>query len=156
MAEEKPRKAVNVSGGFNFGDGSTITVHGDQVAGDKVIGDKVMGNKSVTGLSAEDVAKLFDSVYERVEQHPAEDQPDIRKAVDTIKAAATQEAVEGKKPDEEAVKAASQTLALNAPDLLTDMADVALATLANPAAGVVTLIRKIAQKAKALRGGAAA
>jgi len=154
MAEEKPGKVVNVSGGFNFGDGSTITVHGDQVAGDKVAGDKVMGNKSVTGLSADDVAKLFDSIYKRVEQHPAEDQPDIRKAVDTIKAAATQEAVEGKKPDEEAVKAASQTLALNAPDLLTDMADVALATLANPAAGVVTLIRKIAQKAKSLRGTA--
>lgn len=144
-------------------------VKGDKVGGDKVAGDKtvvtagrdaVMGNQTITtttttGLSADDVAKLFDSIYKRVEQHPAEDQPDIRKAVDTIKAAATQEAVEGKKPDEEAVKAASQTLALNAPDLLTDMADVALATLANPAAGVVTLIRKIAQKAKSLRSSAA-
>lgn len=174
----EPKKVVykTQTGGMSIdGDNFTVggdfvagNIQGDMVKGDKVGGDKVAGNKTVvnagrdavmgnqtTGLSADDVAKLFDSIYKRVEQHPAEDQPDIRKAVDTIKAAATQEAVEGKKPDEEAVKAASQTLALNAPDLLTDMADVALATLANPAAGVVTLIRKIAQKAKSLRGSAA-
>ena len=167
MAEEKPNKAVNVSGGFNFGDGSTITVHGDQVAGDKVVGDKVAGNKTVvtagrdavmgnqtTGLSAEDVAKLFDSLYARIGQLPTDDQPKVRKAVDTIKAAATEQAVNGKEPDADAVETAAEKLAVNAPDLLTDMADVALATLANPAAGVVTLIRKIAQKVKASRGTA--
>ena len=49
--------------------------------------------------------------------------------------------------------AAAKSLAVDAPDLLTDAADVALATLANPAAGVITLIRKIAEKVKASRGG---
>jgi hypothetical protein len=138
------RGVSSVSGGINISGGS-VSVGGDMVARDKIVGNKV------SGMNVDDVAKLFDSIYARIGQHPAEDQPDIRRAVDTIKAAATREAVGGQEPDEEAVKAASQTLALNAPDLLTDMADVALATLANPAAGVVTLVRKIAQKAKSLR-----
>ncbi|CAG0996323.1 hypothetical protein GPROT1_03455 [Gammaproteobacteria bacterium] len=169
-------------GGVNFGSGSKIhiggdvtgrdkitttvngnqtVVHGDQVGGDKVGRDKVTAGRDVvsgtqtntSGLSADDVAKLFDSLYKKIESKPKEDQPAIRDAVDTIKAAAQAEAVDGKAPDEKAVMNAAKSLSFDAPDLLTDAADVALATLANPAAGVITLIRKIAEKVKASRGG---
>jgi hypothetical protein len=156
-AVESSRGNVSITeteGGVTISGSGTVKV-GGSIAGRDLEGGNVTRTKTSTyGLSAADVAKLFDSIYARIGQQPAEDRPDIQKAVDTIKAAATQEAVAGEKPNEDAVKAASQALAVNAPDLLTDMADVALATLANPASGVVTIIRKIAQKIKASRGAA--
>jgi hypothetical protein len=160
-AEEAAREAAEEahggggqSGGINIGGNANIRAGGNIAGRDAISGNITTTKTSTSGLSADDVAKLFDSIYARIGQQPAEDRPDIQKAVDTIKAAATQEAVAGEKPNEDAVKAASQALAVNAPDLLTDMADVALATLANPASGVVTIIRKIAQKIKASRGAA--
>lgn len=149
----------NVSGSAGgdmvFGD----KVSGDKVGGDKVTGDKitagrdvVMGNQtSTSGLSAQDVAQLFDALYQRVNALPAEERPAVAEAVDTIKAAATAEAVNGTPPDEKAITAAAKSLAVDAPDLLQDAADVALATLENPAKGVLTIIRKIAAKARAPR-----
>lgn len=163
--------SINISGDVVGRDKITTTVHGDQIGGDKVGGDKFGGDKvggdkitagrdvisgtqtNASGLSAEEVAKLFDALYRKIESKPAEDRPAITEAVDTIKAEATAEAVEGKTPDEKAVTTAAKSLAVDAPDLLTDAADVALATLANPAAGVITIIRKIAEKAKASRAG---
>lgn len=135
----------------NFGNvgGSVITGN----VGGNVDASMHTTTTSTSGITADDVAKLFDSLYKRIESKPKEDQPAIKDAVDTIKQAAQAEAVEGKAPDEKAVTAAAKSLAVDAPDLLTDAADVALATLANPAAGVIMLIRKIAEKAKASRAG---
>ena len=151
--------------------GNQTIVHGDQFGGDKVGGDKFGGDKvggdkvtvgrdyvtgtqtNTSGLTADDVAKLFDSLYKQIESKPKEDQPAIQDAVDTVKQAAQAEAVQGQAPDEKAVTAAAKSLAVDAPDILTDMADVALATLTNPASGVITIIRKIAEKVKASRGG---
>ncbi len=114
--------------------------------------DNIVTTNATTGMSAEDVAKLFESVYAQIKQKPAEQQASIRGAVDIIKAEAQKEAVKGEKPNELMVEMSSQALATSAPDILTDMADVALATLASPANGVVTIIRKIAEKIKASRG----
>lgn len=156
--------------------GNQTVVHGDQVGGDKVGGDKFGGDKitgdkitaghdvvsgtqtNTTGLTADDVAKLYDSIYQKIAAKPQEDQPDLKEAVDTIKQAAEKEAA-GEKPDaatEKEVKSASQAIAATSPDLLDDVLDVATATLANPAAGVAMIIRKVLEKAKALRGGATA
>ncbi len=160
MADEN--ETTNVSGGVNIRGNASFG--GDLVQGDKIGGDKVQGNKTVVsagrdavmgnqtiGMTAEDVAKLFDSIYKKIDQKPAEDRPDIKDAVDTIKKAAEQEAIEGQQPDDKEVKAASQALAVAAPDLLKDVADVALATMANPAAGVLTIVRKVLQKVQASR-----
>lgn len=149
--------------------GNQTIVHGDQFGGDKVGGDKFGGDKvggdkvtvgrdyvtgtqtNTSGLTADDVAKLFDSLYKQIESKPKEDRPAIQDAVDTVKQAAQAEVVQGQAPDEKAVTAAAKSLAVDAPDILTDMADVALATLTNPASGVITIIRKIAEKVKASR-----
>ncbi len=148
-----PRGVASVSGsvdgGIIFGDNSKVSVGGDMVGRDKIV-----TTTTSTGITAEDVTKIFDSIYAKISQKPAEQQASIRGAVDIIKAEAQKEAVKGEKPNELMVEMSSQALATSAPDLLTDMADVALATLANPASGVVTIIRKIAQKIKASRGSA--
>ena len=147
------KQPVNQSGGVNISgrESGVVYIGGDVVGRDKTTTTTTTANTS--GLTAADVAKLFDSLYQKIESKPREDQPAIRDAVDTIKQAAQAEATQGVKPDEKAVTAAAKSLAVDAPDLLTDAADVALATLANPAAGVITIIRKIAEKARALRGG---
>lgn len=135
------KESAGQSGGVNFGKGSKVSVGGDVVGRDKV-------TKTTTGMSADDVAKLFDSIYKKIDQKPKEDQVDIRNAVDVIQSAAKAEAVEGKKPDESTVKMASQSLATTAPDILKDVADVAMATLASPASGVAMIIQKVLSKVK--------
>jgi hypothetical protein len=134
------RKASSRSGGVNIG-GKHVNVSGDVVGRDMFV-------TTTTGLSAYDVAKLFDSIYIKIGQAPKEDQPDIRNAVDVIQEAAKQEAFDGKAPDASAVTMASQSLAMTAPDILKDIADVAMATLSSPAAGVATIIRKVLSRAK--------
>jgi hypothetical protein len=162
-AEEAAREAAEEargggggrSGGIDFTGASGIHIGGSAAGRDQIGGNvtTTTTNMNTSGLSADDVAKLFDSLYKRIESKPKEDQPAIKEAVDTIKEAAQAEVTQGIKPDEKAVTAAAKSLAVDAPDLLTDAADVALATLANPAAGVIMLIRKIAEKAKASRAG---
>ena len=56
--------------------------------------------------------------------------------------------MEGKPPDEKMVSLSAQALVTTAPDLLKDVADVALATLTSPATGVLTVIRKVLEKAR--------
>jgi hypothetical protein len=142
MAKSKNTKQQHVvEGGVNFGGSRNVKIGGDVVGRDKNV-------TTNTGMSAEDVAKLFDSIYKKIDQKPKEDQADIRNAVDVIQTAAKSEAVEGKAPDESTVKMASQSLAMTAPDILKDVADVAMATLASPAAGVATIIRKVLAKIK--------
>jgi hypothetical protein len=119
---------------------NNVNISGGQIAG------RDMHGNNTTGMSADDVAKLFHSIYKKIDKKPEEDQLDIRNAVDVIKTAANHEAVEGRKPDESVVKMASQFLAMTAPDILKDVADVALATFTSPAVGVATIVRKVLAK----------
>ncbi|MBI5567171.1 MAG: hypothetical protein HY870_19895 [Chloroflexi bacterium] len=117
-----------------------------------------MTTTTTTGSTPGEFAKAFDLIYQKIAAKPKEDQTDLREAVDTIKQAAEKEAA-GEKPDaaaEKEVKSASQAIVATSPDLLDDVLEVATATLANPAAGVAVIIRKVLEKARALRGGAAA
>jgi len=136
------------SGGFGDISGS-ISAGGNIVAGDMNLtsgGDMTITTTTTTGMTAEDFAKLFDVVYKRIEQlPPSVDKADVREVVETIEAEAMHEATEGKPPDEKMVKLSAQSLLSMAPDIL----DVIVATLANPAAGVATVIRKVLDKAKA-------
>jgi len=136
-------RIINRSGGTDItANGGTINVTGDVTGRDKI-------TTTNTGLSAVDFAKAFDVIYQRIATKPAEDQADIRDAVDAIKAEAQKEAVDGKQPDEKMVKLSAQALVTTAPELLKDIADVALATMASPATGVITIIRKVLEKIRA-------
>jgi hypothetical protein len=138
-------RTINRSGGTDIdARGGTVSITGDVVGR-----DKITTTITNTGLSAADFAKAFDVIYQRIATRPADEQTDIRDAVDAIKAEAKKEAVDGKQPDEKMVKLSAQALVTTAPDLLKDIADVALATLTLPAAGVMAIIRKVLEKAKA-------
>ncbi len=126
-------------GGVNI-KGKNVTVGGDIVGR-----DKITTTTTTTGMSAEEFNKIFDNIYKRIETLPPQvDKSDVRDAVDTIKAEAQKEAVEGGKSDEKIVKLSANAIVNMAPDIL----EVIATTFANPAAGVATVIRKILEKAK--------
>ncbi len=100
-------------GGVNI-KGKNVTVGGDIVGR-----DKITTTTTTTGMSAEDFNKIFDNIYKRIEALPPQvDKADVRDAVDTIKAEAKKEAVEGGKPDEKMVKLSANSLINMAPDIL--------------------------------------
>ena len=130
-----------------------ITTGGDYVGRDKItIGGDYAGRDMIrsTGMSAAEVAQLFNDAYKRIDQLPASvDKAEVREAVDAIKKEATN-AAEGKEPaNNTIVKLSAQNLIKMAPDIL----EVIAASLASPAAGVAAVIRKVIDKAKATPAG---
>lgn len=167
--------SINISGDVVGRDKITTTVHGDQIGGDKVGGDKFGGDKvggdkitagrdvvmgdQTTGASIDEFAKAFAAIYDKIKQQPEDDQPDLTEAVDKIQTAVKQTATSGEEPDEVAakeVKQAAQTIVATSPSLLDDVLEVASTTLQNPAAGVLTVIRKVIDKARQARATGAA
>ena len=148
----KAKVAENAAGGRGIvidtdgGISGNITGNiGGSVAGRDLVGGNVT-TTTTTGLSAADFAKVFEAIYKKADQVSPAVKEDVRDAVDTIKAEAEKEAVKGQPPDEKAVKLSSQALVSLAPDIL----DVAMATLASPAAGVAAIIRKVIDRARAM------
>jgi hypothetical protein len=144
--------------------GGNVHVGGQQQYGDKVDGDKVGGDKievgnvsgkgiaigrdaqaTVTeGVSVEELAKLFAAVYQRVDGRPEDpnvDKDEIAESIQKIE----QEAAKGEEANPNKVEQWLKTLATMAPDIL----EVTTACLLNPAAGVATVIKKVAEKARA-------
>ena len=144
---EEDARGGGQSGGINFTGGGSVSISGGNVVGR----DNVITTTTTTGMTAVDFAKIFETINAKVEKVTPAVKEDVRDAVETIKAEAQKEAVEGKPPDEKAVKMSSQALVSMAPDIL----EVAAATLANPAAGVALIIRKVLDRAKALGSGGA-
>lgn len=137
----KKKTSASRSGGVNIG-GGKVTVGGDIVGRDKVT--------TTTGLTGAEVAKIFDSVYKKIEQLPASvDKAEVREVVDAIKAEAAREATQGEPANEMMVKFSAQSLLKMAPDIL----EVIAASLASPAAGVAAVIRKVIDRAKAQATG---
>ena len=164
---------INISGDVVGRDKITTAVHGDQVRGDKVGGDKFGGDKvggdkitagrdavKTTGASADEFAKAFAAIYDKIKQRPdADEQSDLTDAVGKIQTAVKQTAASGEEPDEAAakeVRQAAQTIVATEPALLDDVLEVASTTLQNPAAGVLTVIRKVIEKARQARAAGAA
>lgn len=167
--------SINISGDVVGRDKITTTVHGDQIGGDKVGGDKFGGDKvggdkitagrdvvkgnQTTGASADEFARAFAAIYDKIKQRPDEDErTDLTTAVDKIQTAVKQTATSGEEPDETAakeVRQAAQTIVATEPALLDDVLEVASTTLQNPAAGVLTVIRKVIEKARQARAAGA-
>lgn len=134
------------SGNVSFG---SVQAGGDVIAGNKMqAGGDIAGGDIVktTGVTADEIAKLFKELDARIAQLPAEvDKAEVKEAVDAIKGEVQKEASGDEKPDETKVKFSAQALLKMAPDIL----EVAAASLASPAAGVAAIIRKVINKAKA-------
>lgn len=153
---------VTTSGG-DFVGRDKIT-HGDEVHGDKVGGDKITAGDvsgtgiaigrgaqaSVTqGLGGDELARLFAAVYQQIEARPEAPDVDKEELTDTVQKIQA-EVAKGEQANANKVERWLKTLAMMADDIF----EVTVACLTNPVVGVATVIRKIADKAKAETGSA--
>jgi len=155
----------NRSGGVKFGNGN-VTIGGSVAGGDMHVttggGDVIYGNKttvntgggkyvgrddnSQTGLSAEDVAKLFGSIYQQIDAKPnlpSRDKEDLKADVKDVEAETTKVA-QGQKADESFLERRLRSIKRMAPDIL----DVIASTFASPTLGAATVIRKVIDRVK--------
>ena len=121
--------------------GDTITVSG--INGSNVAAGRGASVTVNQGLSGEDLSKLFASIYQKIESRPPDpdvDKEEVQGTVQNIE----KEVQKGEEANPSKVERWLKTLALIAPDIF----EVTLATLASPAAGIATVIRKVAEKAR--------
>lgn len=144
--------SVSTSGGAYVG-GSVRVNGGDFVGRDqtKVSGDAAIahdqGHATVTktqGMRGQDLAALFEDVYQKIESRPPDPDVDKEELAETVKKI-QQEAAKGEEANPRRVERWLKTLGLMADDIV----DVTAACLLSPAAGVAAVIRKVAEKAKA-------
>ena len=123
--------------------GGSIRIGGNVSGSNLVVGDHNKINQS-TGVKADELAKLFETVYQRIEKRPEDPKVDKEEITETVQRI-EQETVKGEEANPSKVDRWLQTLNGMAPDI----GEVVIASLTNPAAGIATVIRKIAEKAKA-------
>ena len=121
--------------------GDTISVSGIQ---DSNVAVGRGASVTVTqGLTGEDLSKLFTQIYQKIEARPPApdvDREELQGTVQDIE----KEVQKGEGANPNKIERWLKTLASIAPDIL----EVTLATLTNPAAGIATVIRKVAEKAR--------
>ena len=172
MTDEE-ENITNRSGGTNLS-GGTINIDGDVVGRDKVVGEShtssintsgayVGGNVSVsgsgkfvgrddystTGLTGEEIAQLFETIYQQIDARPNTsplDKDDLKAEVKDIEA----EVAKGDQANESFLERRLRNLKRMAPDIL----EVVVNSFANPSLGVATVIRKVMTKAQAEAGSA--
>lgn len=147
----------NITGSPQISGSGNSYVGGDSVSGDKISGDiSVGGGVGGTGIaighkpqaqvqqgnSASDLAQAFAQVYAAIaaSQHPAAIQTVVQEQVQKIET----EAQKGEAADANQIEGWLTVIARMAPDIL----EVTANTLLNPVAGVATVIKKVAEKAK--------
>ena len=124
---------VHTGGGAYIG-GSVKVEGGDFVGRDQY---------KTTGLSAAEVARLFEQLYAAIESRPdtsPTDKADLKAEVQELQA----EVAKGDEADEDFLARRLRNIQRMAPDIL----EVALATLANPAVGFGLAVKKVAQRMK--------
>ena len=148
-----------IGGGVDVGGGTFVgrdkVVQGDEVRGDKVVGDKAGDISGGTGIAigrdaqAHVTQTLFEAVYKKIGARSEDPDVDKEELTDTVQKI-QDEAAKGEQASAKKIERWLGFLAEMAPDILK----VTVATLANPAAGVATTIRLIAEKARAEAGSA--
>lgn len=136
--EEREGRRIDTGGGAYVGGGVQVS-GGDFVGRDQVVyGDKVHG------VGGEELAKLFASVYQKIEERPEDPDVDKEELAETVQKV-EKEAAKGEEANPTKVERWLKFLGGMAPDILK----VTAAALANPLAGVGTAIGLIAEKARA-------
>lgn len=159
--EKKKDDTASAAGNIQFGDvsGGSISVGSSKTVIDTGGGAYVGGNVNVgggtfvgrdnyssTGLSGEDIAKLFAAIYQRIDAKPdlrSRDKEDLKADVKDVESE-TAKVAQGQKLDESFLERRLRSIARMAPDIL----DVMLNTFANPALGAATVIRKVIARVK--------
>lgn len=120
--------------------GDNVSVHTSGNNQNIIVGD----NSSISnGLTAAEIAQLFDEVFRQIEQQNISEthKQEIRETVELIQ----DEVSKGEKASEKALTAFFRSLQKMAPDIL----DVALAATANPMLAASVIAKKVAEKIKA-------
>lgn len=123
--------------------GSNIHIGGSVNGSNIVVGNHNQITQS-SGVSGDEIAKLFANVYQKIEARPEDPQVEKEEIVQAVQRI-EQETVKGEEANPGKVERLLTTLSGMAPDI----GEVVLASLTNPAAGIATVLRKIAEKAKA-------
>ncbi len=130
---------VRVENG-NFAGRDSVTITGDG----NVVGDHSRATViRQEGIGDAELAALFADVYRKIEARPADADVDKGEVVEVVEKI-EKEAAKGEEANPRKVERWLKTLAMMGDDIL----DVTTACLINPAAGVATVIRKIAAKAR--------
>jgi hypothetical protein len=124
-------------------DGSSIHI-GGSVSGSNIVAGNYNKITQSNGLSGDEIAKLFTIAYQKIEARPEDPQVDKEEITQTVQRI-EQETVKGEEANPGKVERLLTTLSGMAPDI----GEVVLASLTNPAAGIATVLRKIAEKVKA-------
>jgi hypothetical protein len=159
--EKKKDDTASSAGNIQFGDvsggnisvGSSKTVvntsGGAYVGGNVNVGGGTFvgrDNYSSTGLSGEDIAKLFTVIYQRIDAKadlPSRDKDDLKADVKDVEAE-TAKVAQGQKPDESFLERRLRSIKRMAPDIL----EVVAATFASPTLGAAAVIRKVIDRVK--------
>lgn len=151
------KKSEGQSGGISFNtSGGKVHIGGDAVAGDKIggnvvgrdnVGGDVVGHDKITttGISGSELAELvkqFQQVNKRIDDAPVA--PDVKVDLKENVKKIEEEVKKGEQADPSKVERWLKFIA----GMSEDIAQVVGATLLNPALGIGTAIRLIAQKAK--------
>jgi hypothetical protein len=107
-------------------------------------GNFVGRDQYAAGLSPADVKQLFEPIYSQIESRPhirPEDRADLKTEVEEIQ----NEVSKGAEADQTFLARRLRNIGRIAPDIL----EVVVATLTHPAAGFATVVKKVAEKAKA-------
>ncbi len=137
-------------GGISTGGGAyvggSVQTGGDFVGRDQQIAG---GYTRVTrqGLTGEELGVLFRDVYRQIDLHPRDPEVDTEQLKQTAKQV-EQEAAKGSEADPDKVKKWLHTLGKLAPDVL----EVVVNALTNPAAGVASAVRLVAEQIRARVG----
>jgi hypothetical protein len=123
------------------------------VQGDLMIVDKILGNNVSLGHNAqviakqgvpiEEITRLFQFIYQKVEMRPEDLQVEKDEITQTIQKI-EQETTKGEQANPRKLKHWLKTLVSMAPDI----AEVVIATISSPITGISTAVRKVAEKAK--------
>lgn len=128
--------------------------HGDNVGGDKItVGDisdstglAIGSGASATvtqGLDADEIAALFAPIHQKIADLPDDPDVDKEELTETVQKI-EKEVAKGEEASPKRVERWLKTIVLMSEDIF----EVATATLINPAAGVATVIKKVAAKAR--------
>lgn len=149
--QQPTAQRIDTGGGAYIGGG--VTVSGGRFAGRdqvNVEGDAAIARDQASatvsrpqGLGGQDLAALFDRIYERIESRPPDPDVDKEEMAETVRKI-QQEAAKGEEANPRKVERWLRTLGMMAGDIV----DVTAACLLSPAAGVAAVIRKVAQKAQ--------
>jgi len=153
------KRVTHTSGGAHIEGGVNVSGGGDFVGRDKIdhsiktgnitgstgvaIGHGAQANVSQPGgASVGEIARAFAIIYRQIqarEEDPNVDKDELTHTVERIE----EETLKGEQANPTKMERWLKTLA----GMASDIGDVVIATLANPAVGIATVIRKVAEKA---------